>query len=164
MGAAQPVFDDVIVTATALNRRPGEILDQAMEKCVTIMRNEQAFALLRRDQAAEMTALLWYAHQILDLFHAIERVRSGAKLDPADEFEWITAFGPEDLKKMADEVYSAFARTRTGEIAPEEIEAILYEWQESAWAVRSPDVRAAFAAERNEVPLTEPISELVTTE
>ena len=157
MATAPPVFDDVIVSATALNRHSGEILDQALEKRVTIMRNEQAFALLRREDAAEMTTQLRYAQQILDLLHAFERVRSGAVLDPADEFEWITAFPSDDLKDMAAEVYAAYARARRGEIPLEEVDAVLHEWQESAWAVRSPDVRAAFGVAADEVPLTEPV-------
>lgn len=82
MAIAQPVFDDVIVSATSLNRRSGEILDQALDKCVTIMRNEQAFALLRREQVVEMTSLLRSAQRILDLLHAIELARSGVALDP----------------------------------------------------------------------------------
>jgi len=159
MATAQLVFDDVIVSATALNRHSGEILDQAMEKCVTIMRNDQAFALLRREQAAEMTALLRSAQQTLDLFHAIERVRSGAALDPADDFEWITAFGANDLEDMAAEVYSAYAKARTGETSLDELDAIVHEWRESAWATRSSDLRAAFNAEADEVVLTEPILE-----
>jgi hypothetical protein len=161
MATGRPVFDDVIVSATMLNRRSGEILDQAWEKSVTITRNEQLFALLRRDQAAEMTALLHCAHQILDLFHAIERIRSSVVLDPADEFEWLTTFALDDLKDMVDEVYTAYTRAQRGEIPLEEVNAVIHEWQESAWAARSPDLGAAFEAPADEVPLTEPI--LVST-
>ena len=156
--SAQPVFDDEIVSATALNRHSGEILDRALEKCVTIMRNDQAFALLRRQDAAEMTALLWFAHQILDLLHAIEIVRSGKALDVANEFEWITAFSTDDLKAMADEVYSAFVRARRGEITADEASAVIHEWRESAWAIRNPRARAALDSLSEEVLLTEPIS------
>ena len=161
MATGQPVFDDVIVSATALNRRSGEILDQALEKCVTIMRNDQAFALLRREHAAEMTNLLRCAQQVLDLVHAIDRVRSAAALDPANEFEWITVFPSDDLKDMAEEVYEIYARARSGEVSPDEVERVIHEWQETAWAVRSPDVKAAFEAVADEVPLTEPV--LATT-
>ncbi|MGA2270821.1 MAG: hypothetical protein ABSH44_20295 [Bryobacteraceae bacterium] len=157
MATARPVFDDVIVSATTLNRRSGEVLDLAWEKCVTIMRNEQSFALLRREQAAGMIVQLHRAQQILDLFHAIERIRSGAALDPADEFEWLTAFALDDLKDMADEVYAAYTRAQRGEIPPEEADAVIHEWQESAWAARSPNVGMAFEAAADEAPLTEPI-------
>jgi len=164
MAYVQPVFEDVIVSATALNRRSGEILDQAWERSVTIMRNEQAFALFRREYAAEMAALLRSAQHVLDLFHSIERVRAGEKLDAADEFEWITAFTPEDLQDMLGEVYAVYARARSGEGPLEEVSAVIHEWQESAWAVRSPDVRAAFAAADDEVPLAQPILEPATHE
>lgn len=164
MAKAQPVFDDVIVSATMLNRRPGEVLDQALVRSVTIMRNEQAFALLRREQAAEMMALLRGAQEVLDLFYAIDRVRSAAVLDPSNEFEWITAFGPDDLKKMGDELYVAYAKVRKGELPLDELDAVIHEWHESAWAIRSSDVRTAFAAAADEVPLTEPILEPATQE
>jgi hypothetical protein len=164
MSAVQPIFDDVIVSATALNRRSGEILDQALEKCVTIMRNDQAFALLRREQAAEMTNLLRCAQQVLDLIHAIDLIRSAAGLDPANEFEWITAFPSDDLKNMAEEVYEIYARARSGEVSPDEVDAVIHEWQESAWAVRSPDVRSAFEAAADEVPLPEPVLTTATRE
>lgn len=151
------VFDDVIVSATTLNRHSGEVLDQAWEKCVTIMRNEQSFALLRREQAAGMVAQLHRAQQVLDLFHAVGQIRSGSALDPADEFEWLTAFASADLKDMADEVYVAYTRAQRGEIPPEEADAVIHEWQESAWAARSPNLRMAYEAAADEVPLTEPI-------
>ena len=154
--SGQPVFDDVIVSATMLNRRSGEILDQALERSVTIMRNEQAFALLPREQAAEMTSLLRGAQLVLDLIHTVDRVRSGASLDPADEFEWITAFEPADLKEMADEVYATYSNVRTGEVPLDELDAVIHEWQESAWAVRSPGLQVAYQADGDEVTLTEP--------
>ena len=158
------VFDDVIVSATTLNRRSGEVLDQAWEKCVTIMRNEQSFALLRREQAAGMIAQLHRAQRILDLFHAVERIRSGVALDPADEFEWLMAFALDDLKEMAGEVYAAYTRAQRGEIPPEEADSVIHEWQESAWAARSPNVGMAFEAAADEVPLTEPIPAATTHE
>ena len=93
-----------------------------------------------------MTSLLRSVQRILDLLHAIELARSGVALDPANEFEWITAFAPDDLTEVAREVYAAYARARSGEIATEDAEAVIHEWQESAWAMRSADVRAAFDA------------------
>jgi hypothetical protein len=157
MAGSQPVFDDVIVSATTLNRRSGDVLDQALERCVTIMRNDQAFALLRRDRAAALTALLRSAQRTLDLFHAIELVRSGTAVDPANEFEWITAFTLDDLKEMVNELYMASVRAGRGEIQPGEVNAIIHEWEESAWALRSPEARSAFDAAAEETSLTEPI-------
>jgi len=154
--STRPVFDDIIVSATMLNRRSGEVLDQALERSVTIMRNEQAFALLPREQASQMTSLLRGAQQVLDLLHAIDRVRSGAGSDPADQFDWITAFGPADLQEMADELYAAYAKIRSGEVPADELDAIIHEWQETAWAVRNPSLRTAFRAAPDEVVLTEP--------
>jgi len=154
--SGQPVFDDVIVSATMLNRRSGEILDQALERSVTIMRNQQAFALLPREQAAEMTSLLRGTQEVLDLLHTIDRVRSGASLDPADEFEWIAAFEAADLKQLADEVYVTYSKVRTGEVPLDELHAVIHEWQESAWAIRSPGLQAAYRADGDEVTLTEP--------
>jgi hypothetical protein len=111
-----------------------------------------------------MIAQLHRAQQILDLFHAIGRIRSGAALDPADEHEWLTAFALDDLKDIADEVYAAYTRAQKGEVPPEEADAVIHEWQESAWAARSPNVGMAFEAAADEVPLTEPIAVPTTQE
>jgi hypothetical protein len=156
MTGSGTVFGDVIVSATLLNRRSGEILDQAWEKCVTIMRNDQAFALLRREDAREMTARLHFAQKIVELFHALELRRSGAAIDPGNEFEWISAFGAKDLTDMASEVYSGYARAARREGPLAEVDALIHEWQESAWALRSADVKTAFDAPADEVPITEP--------
>ena len=102
MTGSGTVFGDVIVSATLLNRRSGEILDQAWEKCVTIMRNDQAFT------------------------------------------------------DMASEVYSGYARAARREGPLAEVDALIHEWQESAWALRSADVKTAFDAPADEVPITEP--------
>lgn len=88
----------------------------------------------------------------VDLLHSIERVG----VDPGDEFEWTTAFGPADLKQLADEVYATYANVRTGEMPAGELDAVLHEWRESALALRSPELKAAFEAANDEVPLTAP--------
>ncbi len=51
------LFGDQLVTATELNRRSGAILDMALSKPVTITRNDQHFALLRRELVAQLSAL-----------------------------------------------------------------------------------------------------------
>ena len=93
-----------------------------------------------------MTALLHGAQQVVDLLHSIERVRAGASLDASEEFEWTTAFGVADIKQLADEIYAMYASVRKGERPLDELEAVIHEWQESAWAVRSSGLKAAFEA------------------
>ena len=52
------VYGDELITATELNRQPGRVLDLTMDRPITITRNDQHFALLRRDEIALMSLSL----------------------------------------------------------------------------------------------------------
>ena len=43
------IYSDCIVTSSELNRRSGQILDTALTTPVTITRNNDSFALVKRD-------------------------------------------------------------------------------------------------------------------
>jgi hypothetical protein len=153
---AEPIFDDVIVSATALNRHPGEILDQALKKFVTIMRNDQAFVLLRRDRAAQLVSEVHHATVVLDLLHAVLRYVLEGRLDPMGDQEWVTVFGRDELTELVAETLAAFHRARSGEASWDDFAAVLHEWHESALVVRSESLKDAFGAVGEEVPLTVP--------
>jgi hypothetical protein len=150
------VFTDKIVTATDLSRHSREVLDQALEHCITVVRNDQSFALLRRDRAAGMMATLARLEVTTDLLTTILRVASGERIESAHPYEWVSAFSLEDLKALGAELSAATLRARSGEITWEEFDAAVHEWQESAWAARSSTLRAAFESEADEAPLTVP--------
>lgn len=150
------VLEDEILTATSLNRQPGRILDLALRRVVTITRNEQAFALLRRDLAANLIAASARAMTMVDFMHAVCLHIAGLGLAEDHPYEWITAFDREDLLQMVGEALAAFRQARSGEGTWDEFDAVLHEWQESAWTARSPLLRESFRATGKEVPLTIP--------
>lgn len=155
MPSATVVFADKIVTATDLNRHARQVLDHAWDHgWLTIVRNDQTFALLRRDLAARLFAETARAELLLELIRAALLVCSGEKLDLANQHEWVAAFNPADLQTMVGELCSAYGRARSGDLSWDEFDATVHEWQESAWAVRSPEARAGFESEVEEVPLT----------
>ncbi|MEH1859509.1 MAG: hypothetical protein V7L21_16255 [Nostoc sp.] len=66
------IYSDELITATELNRQPGRVLDKALERPITITRNDQSFALLRRE---EVTFLVQAATQSKAVFEVLYHVR-----------------------------------------------------------------------------------------
>ncbi len=151
------VFQDEIFSATDLNRRSGHILDEAEKHPVTIMRNEDAFALLPRKKASRLVDSAAKGVAMVELVLAACEYKQRRKVVPSDhQFEWINAFDDTDLTSMLEEVSATFRRATAGELEWDEFDAVLHEWQESAWAARSTEIAAAFSADKDEVPLSAP--------
>jgi hypothetical protein len=83
------LFGDQLVTATELNRRSGAILDMALSKPVTITRNDQHFALLRRELVAQLSALSdqvsMYAEAVEGVIHEWHESAIAAESEVLDE-------------------------------------------------------------------------------
>ncbi len=142
-------YSDEVILATELNRRSGQVLDRAYQAPVTIQRNDQSFALLRRDQIA---ALIHHAHS---LSRALQAIATGTALlqnrpISTEDFAGLRAFDPEELQEFLQELLTA------SEQSTEAIETTLHEWQESAIAIQSPLLTEAFSAETDEVDLLNP--------
>jgi hypothetical protein len=153
---AAPVFTDEIFTATDLNRRAGQVLDEAKRRPVTITRNDEAFALLLRKDASHLMETVFHGGHMVDLLTAISNYRrAGNDIQPGHSFEWLNAFDVDDLDTLQAEAYAAFREARASG-SWDDFDAVLHEWQESAVAVRSEALAAAFAAPAEEVPLTPP--------
>ena len=153
------VFQDEIFSATDLNRRSGYVLDEARKHPVTIMRNEDAFALLLRKEASRLVDAASKAASMVELvLAACYYKQNGTDVPPEHSFEWINAFDTDDLRTMIDEVSATFRRAASGESGWDEFDAVLHEWQQSAWANRSAEVANAFAAGGDEVPLSPPVT------
>jgi hypothetical protein len=151
------VFQDEIFSATDLNRRSGHILDEAEKRPVTIMRNEDAFALLPRKKASRLVDSAAKAVSMVELVLAAGHYRQRGLSVPQDHhFEWVNAFDIDDLVTMVDEVSLMFRRAASGELEWDEFDAVVHEWQESAWAARSTEIADAFSAKNDEVPLSAP--------
>ena len=149
----EDLFQDEVVRATDLNRSSGEILNKATHHPVTILRNDEAFALMRRDVAAHwrkeasyavhLTELLWIALSHPDTL--------------APEHQWMAAFDAEQTLEMSSELMHAYRKAvRNG--SWEEFDALIHEWSESGWAALSSELREAFTAEPEEIPLEAPAS------
>ena len=149
------IFGDEIFTATDLNRRPGQVLDEAMRRPVTITRNDETFALLLRKDAARMVAAAANAKEMVDLVTAFAQYGlAGKPIPKGHPLEWLNAFDIDELRGLLAEAQRDFHRALNGEISWDEFGAVLDEWHESAIASRSETLAAAFAAPTDEVPLT----------
>lgn len=155
------IYSDELITATELNRQPGRVLDKALEHPVTITRNEQSFALLRRE---EVTFLVKAATQSKAIFEALTVAFSlllGKEIGFEHPYGWLSVFDCDELQDFIKELSEAFRLIDSSSTAWEMIEAIIHEWHESAIAIASPELAAAFRAETDEIPLTKPSTQSV---
>jgi hypothetical protein len=157
MSAQTAVFGDEIFTATDLNRRAGHVLDEATNRPVTITRNDEAFALLNRKDASRMVEAASNARRMVDLVTAISTYSlAGAQIPVGQAFEWLNAFDRDEIRTLLAEVHGSFRRAADAEISWDDFEAVLHEWHESAIAIRSDALAAAFSGPSEEVLLTQP--------
>lgn len=150
------IYSDELITATELNRQPGRVLDKALERPVTITRNDQSFALLRRE---EMTFLVKAATQSKAVFEALTVAFSlllGKEIGFEHPYGWLSVFEKDDLQDFIKELSEAFRLIDSSPIAWEMIDALIHEWHESTIAIASPELADAFNAETDEVPLKSP--------
>ncbi|MEH1910584.1 MAG: hypothetical protein V7L05_04480 [Nostoc sp.] len=68
-------------------------------------------------------------------------------------YGWLNVFEEDDLQDFIKELSEAFRLIDSSTTAWEIIDAIIHEWHESAVAIASPELAAAFSAETDEVPL-----------
>lgn len=155
---ASRVFADELVSATELNRHPGRVLDRALKRPVTVTRGSEAFALLRREEAAHMADASAHAKVLADLAMAIYQPRSleNQPLNADHQFHWLTVFDKDELDEFFAEAIKAFQEALEAVGSWEEFEAVLHEWQESAIAIGSQELETDFSAQANEVLLTKP--------
>lgn len=143
-------------SATDLNRRSGAILDRAMHGAVTITRNEEHFALLRR---ADMRCLVRAATRTKTVVEAIPVAYNlilGCEIAADHPYTWLSVFDAEELKEFVAELLNAFHLAGSDERSWDRIDQVLHEWHESALAIQSPELAEAFSDESDEVPLTDP--------
>ncbi|MEH1929362.1 hypothetical protein [Nostoc sp.] len=156
IGTFGNIYSDELITATELNRQPGRVLDKALERPVTITRNDQSFALLRRE---EVTFLVKAATQSKAVFEALTVAFSlllGKEIGFEHPYGWLSVFDSDDLQGFIKELSEAFRLIDSSPTAWEMIDALIHEWHESALAIVSPELAAAFSAETDEVPLKSP--------
>jgi hypothetical protein len=143
------IYSDELVTATELNRQPGRILDKALEHPITITRNDQSFALLRREDVALFVKTAQHSREIVELLNTAFRLLLNQKIGAEHPYGWLGAFDADELNEFINEVISAYRsvalqETKNFDKAWNELEAIIHEWYESALAIANPDLESAF--------------------
>jgi hypothetical protein len=143
-GAMDSIYSDELITATELNRQPGRILDKALEHPVTITRNDQSFALLRRENVAVFVKAAQRSKEIIELLSTAFRLLLKQKIGTEHPYSWLGVFDAEELNEFIDEVTRTYRLIDLSEKAGDELDAIIHEWQESALAISNPEFEAAF--------------------
>jgi hypothetical protein len=142
-GAMDSIYSDELVTATELNRQPGRILDKALEHPVTITRNDQSFALLRRENVALFVKAAQRSKEIVELLSTAFRLLLKQKIGTEHPYSWLGVFDAEELNEFIDEVTQAYRLVDLYEKAWDELDAIIHEWHETALAISNPELEAA---------------------
>ncbi|WP_375449153.1 hypothetical protein [uncultured Nostoc sp.] len=149
-------YSDELITATELNRQPGRILDKACEHPVTITRNDQSFALLRREDVAYLVKGMAQSKAAFEVVSAASGLVMGKKINSEHPYGWLGVFDADDLQDLIKELSDAFRLADISKNAWDLIDAIIHEWHESAIAISSPELAAAFNDEIDEIELTQP--------
>lgn len=159
---SRSIFSDELVKATELNRTPGQILDKALSRPITIARNDEFFTLMRRDEISDIVHSANGTKKAIELVSAAFLALHG-DIDSAHPFGWLRAFDADELQELVMEVMAAYRKAECASECWEELEAVIYEWRESAIAVLSEDLADAWHSPNAEIPLTPPISGLAHT-
>ncbi|MBD2594258.1 hypothetical protein H6G74_07940 [Nostoc spongiaeforme FACHB-130] len=150
------IYSDELITATELNRQPGRVLDKALERPVTITRNDQAFALLRREEVTSLVKAATQSQAVFETLTVAFSLLLGKEIGFEHPYGWLSVFDADDLQEFIKELSEAFRLIDSSTTAWEMIAALIHEWYESAIAISSSELATAFNAETDEVPLTQP--------
>ncbi|WP_414561717.1 MULTISPECIES: hypothetical protein [unclassified Anabaena] len=150
------MYSDELITATELNRQPGRVLDKALERPITITRNDQSFALLRREEVTFLVKAATQSKVIIEALKFAYDLLLGKEINVEHPYGWLSVFDSDELQDFIQELSETFQLIDSSNTTWDMIDALIYEWRESAIAVASPELKAAFGAETDEVPLTKP--------
>lgn len=155
------IYSDELITATELNRQPGRVLDKALEHPITITRNDQSFALLRREEVSFLVKAATQSKAVFEVLTVAFSLLLGKEIGFEHPYGWLSVFESDELQDLIDELSEAFRLIDFSSHAWDMIDAIIHEWHESAIAIVSPELAVAFSAETDEMPLTQPSAESV---
>ena len=149
------VYADEMFSATDLNRRAGEVLNQARKHPVTISRNNEQFALLPREQVGKLVEAVTVLSNSVQVLGAALAASNGGDVPVA--FSWLSAFDADELSTFARELLSALTIAATTEDW-DVVRDLVTQWERSAIVLTDQTMDAAFAADSDEVPLPDPAS------
>jgi hypothetical protein len=148
------LFDDEVFNAGDLQKKSSQILDRAQRNPVTINRNSERFALLRRDLAAR----LWRAKNqfapVAELINSIVIVAENKQ--PPEALQWLKVFDIDDLRQMTHEVTFACICALRDDGDWDAVDTVIHQWHESALVTMSGVLKEAMESQAEEVPLTDP--------
>lgn len=153
--ASASLYSDELISATELNRQPGRVLDRALEHPVTITRNDHSFALMRREEMANLVKASALTKIVVEIINIAHLLRTKQIVGTENPYCWLSVFDAEELDELVAELVVVFRQcSNTAEW--EMLDAVIHEWHESAIAICSSDLKRAFSSELDEVPLTQP--------
>lgn len=130
---SESLYSDIIFTSKDLNRKSGSVLDEAMKQPVTITRNSDTFALLKRERMGEITKASYYKTVVIDLMNSVFRLSLGNALEEHDPYQWISEFDNEDREEMVAEILQTLKYAEETNDW-DELKSVIFEWRESAIA------------------------------
>ena len=148
------VFGDRMFSSTDLNRRGGEVLNQALKQPVTISRNAEQFALMPREQAAELFRCVEGLTRVTEIVAEAQAAIRGSS--PREPLEWLAAFDRDELEAFVEELISLARQIATKSHDWGELEAALHAWRESAAVAQSGVLDDAIAEGQDPAPLPNP--------
>jgi len=129
------MFGDEVYTSTDLNRRSGEVLNHASKRPVTISRNNEQFALVRRELAATLFRTVNHIQGVVTVLLGVQSALAGEV--PSPVVSWLTILDKEDLQKLSSEVLMLTAKALSQNVEWVQVEHLIHEWRESALAAQS---------------------------
>jgi len=146
------VYSDQIYTSTDLSRKTGEVLNHAVNGPVTISRNGELFAIVKREQAAHLFQSQASSAFVVELLEMVLRSIVGSEIPEA--YSWVNAFNTDEKRAMCTEVVTATRIALSAEGDWVSVMDVIHEWRESGIAAQSPQLEEAMAqpAAHSELP------------
>lgn len=139
------------------------IIEQIYEIVKTLPQEQASeiltFAKFIRTQhlnANESIATLDTSTHWFEVIATAYRLRLGEEIGSENLYGWLKVFDKDELSELIAEIEKDYRLVESEPAAWERIEATIYEWHESAIALSSPELAAAFTDEIDEVLLTQP--------
>lgn len=155
------VFGDEVYTSTDLNRRSGEVLNRARERPVTISRNNEQFALVRRDVAAQIFGAVNQMQKAMIVLLGVQAAIAGAV--PSPVVSWVTAYDKDDLQKLCSELLNITANAVFGNADWRRVDDLIHEWRESAIVAQTGVLDPVLLSETSEEAQLTPPDEVIAS-
>lgn len=126
-------LDRVIVSSTDVNRRPGEILDQAQKGPVLVTRGDEPLVIAQHSLVRGLVESDARSALMSDLSqYLVQRLAKRDAKDQGGPFGWLGEFDNEDVVEFVRELRTAYRTARSRPATWPLFDAVVHEWQESA--------------------------------